>query len=120
MSPAAESCAPEPDGGSEPPAAFAFAGLAPAFFAEVPALLVLLSDGKANVPLPDVAGDPWQQCLEAAARLADAGTPVLVLDAEVGFVRLGRARQLAQALRAKYMTLEHLSAEELVVKVRGG
>jgi magnesium chelatase subunit D len=81
-------------------------------------LLVVLSDGKANVPLADVAGDPWQQSLDAAMRLAEARTPALVLDAEVGFVRLGRAKLLAEAMKAEYMALEQLSAQELVLKIR--
>ena len=41
-----------------------------------PALIpmpVLLTDGKANVALPDRPGDPWQQALEAAGDLAEAG-----------------------------------------------
>src|SRR5205823_507483 len=32
-------------------------------------LLVVLSDGKANVALPDTTGDPWQQALQAARQL---------------------------------------------------
>jgi magnesium chelatase subunit D len=85
---------------------------------EVPALLVLLSDGKANVPLPDTAGDPWQQALLAARDLASTRLPALVLDTEAGFVRLGRATELAQALGAECLPLDGLSAEMLVLKVR--
>ncbi len=85
---------------------------------ELPVLLVLLSDGKANVPLPGVPGDPWDQALQAATRIADAGTPTLVLDPEVGFVRLGRAQQIAQALAAEYLGLEDLSSQDLVLKIR--
>ena len=85
---------------------------------DVPTLLVLLSDGKANVPLPDTAGDPWQQALSAAQELAKEGRPALVLDADAGFVRLGRAAELAQALGAECLPLDGLSAETLVLKVR--
>jgi magnesium chelatase subunit D len=85
---------------------------------DVPALLVLLSDGKANVPLPDTAGDPWQQALSAAQGLAEEGRPALVLDADAGFVRMGRAAELAQALGAQCLPLDGLSAETLVLKVR--
>jgi magnesium chelatase subunit D len=85
---------------------------------EVPALLVLLSDGKANVPLPDTAGDPWRQSLQAAREVLSAGLPALVLDTDAGFVRLGRAAELAQALGAECLPLEGLSAEMLVLKVR--
>ena len=81
-------------------------------------LLVLLSDGKANVGLPESPGDPWQQSLQAAADLAADGIPALVLDSDAGYVRLGRARQLAEALSAEYLPLEELSAEALILKVR--
>jgi magnesium chelatase subunit D len=85
---------------------------------DLPVLLVLLSDGKANVPLADVPGDAWDQALQAATRIADAGTPALVLDPEVGFVRLGRAQQIAQAMAAEYLGLEDLSSQDLVLKIR--
>jgi magnesium chelatase subunit D len=81
-------------------------------------LLVLLSDGKANVGLPESPGDPWQQALQAAADLAADGIPALVLDSDAGFVRIGRARQLAEALGAEHLPLEKLSAETLILKVQ--
>jgi len=81
-------------------------------------LLVLLSDGKANVSLPEAPGDPWQQALQAARDLAADGIPALVLDSDAGFVRMGRAQQLAQALGAEYLPLEKLSAETLTLKIR--
>lgn len=81
-------------------------------------LLVLLSDGKANVALPESPGDPWQQALQAAVDLRTDGIPALVLDSDAGFVRLGRARQLADALGAEHLPLEELSAESLILKVR--
>ena len=85
---------------------------------DMPPLLVLLSDGKANVALND-DGDPWQETLRFAELLADRGTPALVLDTETGYLRLGRARQLAHALGAECLTLEELSAENLALTIRG-
>jgi len=84
----------------------------------MPPLLVLLSDGKANVALND-GNDPWQESLRFAQLLAERGVPALVLDTETGYLRLGRARQLAQALGAEYLTLEELSAENLELMIRG-
>lgn len=81
-------------------------------------LLVLLSDGKANAPLPDSGGDPWEQTQVAAAELAQLAAPVLLLDTETGYVRAGRARELAQALSADYMPLDDLSADTLIHTVR--
>lgn len=83
-----------------------------------PPLLVLLSDGKANVALSD-GGDPWRETLALAELLAGRGVPALVLDTENGYLRLGRAGQLAQALGAKCLTLEQLSAENLALTIRG-
>ena len=69
---------------------------------ELPMLLVILSDGKANVPLPGILGDPWNQSLQIAGQIAQARLPALFLDSETGFVRLGKGQQLAQALSAEY------------------
>jgi len=85
---------------------------------DLPPLLVLLTDGKANVALDD-GGDPWQQSLRLAELLAGQGIPALVLDTETGYLRLGKARQLAEALGAKCLTLEELSAENLALTIRG-
>jgi magnesium chelatase subunit D len=85
---------------------------------EMPLLLVLLSDGKANVPLPGNTGDPWRQALEAAEQLATSGIPTLVLDSESGYVRSGRAREVATALAAEYLPLETFSADDLVLRLR--
>lgn len=80
-------------------------------------LLVLLSDGKGNVALAP-GGDPWQETQTLAAQVAARGTPALVLDTEAGFVRLGRAAQLAQALGAHCMTLDELTADQLALTIR--
>ncbi|ADV65874.1 VWA domain-containing protein [Deinococcus maricopensis] len=79
-------------------------------------LLVLLTDGRGNVPLPG-GGDAWAQALDAAAQLQ--GTPALVLDTEAGVVRAGRAAEIAGALGAECLTLEALSAEGLTLTLRG-
>ncbi|QRX84151.1 magnesium chelatase subunit D family protein [Glaciimonas sp. PAMC28666] len=80
-------------------------------------LLVILSDGKANVALTP-AGDAWRETLDLAAQLAASGTAALVLDTEDGYLRLGRAAQLAQALGAECLTLEQLSADNLALTIR--
>lgn len=85
---------------------------------ELPPLLVILSDGKANVSLPGSQGDAWTQTLEAAGNLAVQGIPALVLDTESGYLRLGRAAQLAEALGAPCLTLEQLTGDALALTVR--
>ncbi|MDY7546170.1 putative cobaltochelatase [Glaciimonas sp. CA11.2] len=80
-------------------------------------LLVILSDGKANVALT-TGGDPWRETLELAAQLFDNGIAALVLDTEDGYLRLGRAAQLAEALGAECLTLEQLTADNLALTIR--
>jgi magnesium chelatase subunit D len=80
-------------------------------------LLILLSDGKANVAL-DETGDAWEQSLEYARAFFRKGIAALVLDTEVGFVRMGRARDLADALGARCLSLEEFSAETLSLTIR--
>lgn len=75
-------------------------------------LLVILSDGKANVPLPG-GGDPWQQTLTVATQIREHPVPALVLDTDASYLRLGRASELANALGADYLPLDELSADGL-------
>lgn len=72
--------------------------------------LVILSDGKANVPLAGGGGDAWRQSLQLAENLK---YPALVLDTESGYVRYGKARELAAALGGEYLSLQALSANEI-------
>lgn len=72
--------------------------------------LVILSDGKANVPLPGAGGDAWRQSIQLAESFR---YPALVMDTESGYVRYGKARELAAALGAEYLTLDELSAHEI-------
>ncbi|GAB4041412.1 putative cobaltochelatase [Spirosoma jeollabukense] len=81
-------------------------------------LLVILSDGKANVALPG-GGDAWQQTLAIAAQLREQQIPVLVLDTEHDYLRLGRAAELAKALGADCLSLDELSAEAITQTVSG-
>lgn len=80
-------------------------------------LLIVVSDGKANVAL-DGTGDAWRQSLEYAQAFGRKAIAALVLDTEVGFVRMGRAAELAAALGAQCLSLEEFSAETLSVTIR--
>jgi magnesium chelatase subunit D len=80
-------------------------------------LVIVLSDGKANVPL-DGQGDAWQQSLEWARAFAKHGIAALVLDTEAGFVRMGRAQELAVALEAQCLSLEGFNAQTLSLTIR--
>jgi magnesium chelatase subunit D len=68
------------------------------------ALLVLVSDGRANVSLVD-GGDPHVDAEAAAHALRAAGASALVVDSEEGPVRLGFARRMCAALAGHYVRL---------------
>lgn len=103
-----------PTGGRTPlPHALQLAEKMLASFAKVDRIqpfLVILSDGKANVPLPGAGGDAWRQSMQLAESFQ---YPALVLDTESGYVRYGKARELATALGADYLSLDELSANEI-------
>ncbi len=80
-------------------------------------LLVLLSDGKANVAIK-AEGDAWQETIVIAEKLREKKLATIVIDTEAGFVRLGRARELAQKLNGEYVSLSSLSVESLSLIVR--
>lgn len=81
-------------------------------------LLIVLSDGKANVPLPDSQGDAWLQTEQVASQLAGLALPTLFLDTDTGHVRVGRGKELGEILKADYLPLEELSADGLVHTIR--
>ncbi len=81
-------------------------------------LVILVSDGRANVSLEDGSADPWEESLEWARVLSRKAIPALVLDTEVGYVRMGRARELADALGTRCLSLEELGAESLSLTIR--
>jgi magnesium chelatase subunit D len=80
-----------------------------------PALLVLFTDGRANVS--GAGGDPWQESLIACAALKTACAAALVVDCEAGLIVLGRARQLASELGADCISLNALQGNDLTLQV---
>ena len=70
------------------------------------ALVVLVSDGRANVPLGD--GDPNADTLAAAQILRASGVSSLVVDSEDGPIRLGLARRVCAALNGHHVRLSDL------------
>ena len=84
-------------------------------------LLIVLSDGKANVPLPDskAGSDAWIQTEQAAVQLAKLELPTLMLDTDSGgLVRVGRGKELAHLLKADYMELDDLGSDGLIHTIR--
>lgn len=79
-------------------------------------LMVLISDGRANVALNQ--GDPFQESLNLAEKLQERRLASLVIDTETGFVKLERAKEIAAKLKGSYICLNDLSAESITLTVR--
>ena len=85
-------------------------------------LLVVLSDGRANVAL---SGDQLTQLASAdpevrdlAQMIADAKIPAVVVDTEQDFIKLALAQGIADAMSARYIKLDDLAADSLADAVR--
>ena len=85
-------------------------------------LLVLLSDGRANVSL---SGDQLTQLAVGDAEvqnlsrtISDARIPAVVVDTEQDFIKMGLAQGIADSMSARYIKLDELVAESLADAVR--
>lgn len=84
---------------------------------EVVPLLVLISDGRANVALRE-GEDPVTEAKAMADKIHRQGIRSLVIDTEKGFLRFGLAQEICAALGGKYVRLEELAADAMVRTVR--
>jgi magnesium chelatase subunit D len=80
-------------------------------------VLVLVTDGKANVPLQ--GGKPVDEALDMAGKLAQERYTVMVLDTENDFINLGLAQKVAEASGAQYFKLDYVSADNITGLVKG-
>ena len=91
---------------------------------EVLPLIVLLSDGRANVAMGSATSDgrpgsrPLDEAKAVAALVQQQHIPAAVVDTEVDFIRLGLAQPIAEAMGAHYLKLEDLQADSLADAVR--
>jgi magnesium chelatase subunit D len=76
--------------------------------------LVLITDGRAT----SGGDDPVGAARIAATRVADAGIPALVVDAETGPARLGLAADLAVHLHGDCVAIEGLDARGVIARAR--
>ena len=79
--------------------------------------VVLITDGRANVPLREGA-DANTEALEMAKGLSIPQVRWIVIDASTGYIRFDNARRLAEALCGTYFRLEDLNADNLADGVR--
>jgi magnesium chelatase subunit D len=84
-------------------------------------LLVLLSDGRANVALDPGAASRADAAGEArslAGLYLEKHISAVVVDTELGFIRLGLVQPIAEAMGARYIKLDDLRADRLADAVR--
>lgn len=79
------------------------------------ALLVVLTDGRANVAVD--GGDPWDEALAACESVRAASAGALVIDCEPGPITLGRARVLAERLDAECVALDTVDTAGLTLRI---
>lgn len=79
-------------------------------------LLVLITDGKANVSLR--GGSALEEAKELAALIRQQGISMLVIDTENDFVNLGLARAIAEAANAEYARVDELADDTVAGLVR--
>ncbi|MCX7841806.1 MAG: magnesium chelatase subunit D family protein [Clostridia bacterium] len=79
-------------------------------------LIVLVSDGRANVSLKN--DNPVEEALSAAKTIRAEGIRSLVIDTENDFIKLGLASKIAKAMGAEYLKLDELEQKEIESAVR--
>ena len=88
-------------------------------------LLVVLSDGRANVAMGSAEADPSNgttlpiaEARAMAAAIREQRIPAVVVDTETDFLRLGLAEPVAEAMGAPCIKLEELHSDALADTVR--
>lgn len=102
--------------GGRTPLARALLDAAGLLASRTPSVLVLLTDGRANVSVE--GGDAWEEALQACASLQMACAGALVIDCEAGPITLGRPQLLARALGAECVALTDLDAASLTLRIQ--
>ena len=80
-------------------------------------LLVLLSDGRANVALEGGA-TPVDEAKAIASLFQEKHITSVVVDTELDFIKLGLAQGIAEAMGSRYIKLDDLRADRLADAVR--
>ena len=83
---------------------------------DMPALLTLVSDCRANVSA--AGGDPFDEALQICVALRDEGVQAIALDPAPRSNRFGLVQQIADALGGEYIPLNELRADAIRAAVR--
>ena len=78
--------------------------------------VVLVSDGRANVPL--VGASAFDDAMKVAGNIRVHGARSMVLDTESGYIQYGFAKSIAEKLGAEYVKIGAVSSSEIAQKVK--
>ncbi|MEW6619134.1 MAG: VWA domain-containing protein [bacterium] len=83
-------------------------------------LIVLITDGRANVSLLKGA-NPFEEAKAIALQIKEIGAKSIVIDTESGFIRFKKTEAIAQCLGGRCFSMEDIKAETIyeLVKQRG-
>lgn len=76
-------------------------------------VMILITDGRATSSL-NKGTNPVTDALEEAKRIGRRNIPVVVIDTESGFIKLGLAKKLAKAMGASYFQVDKISEDQLL------
>ncbi len=79
--------------------------------------IVLITDGRANVPLK-AGADANEEVRKLASEMAIPQVKWIVIDASAGYIRFDNAEKLAMELEGTYFRLEDLNADRLAESVK--
>lgn len=79
-------------------------------------LMLLVSDGRANVPLG--SGNASAEAHALAGEIRARGIHTIVVDTETGPIRMGMCRALSESLGGRYLPIEQLQAGDLLSAIR--
>lgn len=81
-------------------------------------IMVILTDGRGNVNISPRKG-PKEELIGLASSLAGEDIKFIVVDTEIGLLKMKHAAELCNALKGTYLRLEELNAKSLSDSVRG-
>lgn len=80
-------------------------------------LLVLISDGRANVSMNKNL-NPIEEANQIALQIKQMNIDSVVIDTEKSYIRLGRLQEISGFMNAKYLRIEDLKAESIISAVQ--
>lgn len=78
--------------------------------------LILVSDGKANVPLTHK--DAFEDALMVGKKIYNEGIKSMIMDTENGYIHYGFAEKLSKVMGSSYMKINNYSDEEVKTKIK--